>query len=167
MYPDVQLRNKKITTSLVVIVAVVIIAVTVNAWSHKTKTASTTATNPPTNSSVDSGTSTAPAANTNASTTYKDGTYSASESYPTPGGTEDITVHLTVKSDAITNATIDQNPTNNESAEYQDRFNMGYASYVVGKPLNSINLSRVSGASLTTEGFDAALEQIKNQAQKA
>jgi len=53
---------------------------------------------------------------------------------------------------------------NRESQHYQSRFLSGYKQYVVGKNISSVNLTNVSGSSLTPIGFDNALTQIKAQA---
>jgi hypothetical protein len=51
-----------------------------------------------------------------------------------------------------------------EASQYQSQFISGYKSLVVGKSIDSVSLSRVSGSSLTSQGFNNALQQIKNQA---
>ena len=43
-------------------------------------------------------------------------------------------------------------------------FAAGIASEVVGVPLDQISVSRVAGASLTTQGFMTALDAIKSEA---
>ena len=48
--------------------------------------------------------------------------------------------------------------------EYQDDFVGGYKSQVVGKSIAEIQLGKVSGSSLTSRGFNEALDQIRNQA---
>jgi len=156
-------RTKKIVTSFILIFSVVIIAVVVSTLSNNKSGTTSTAPSTITNSSPS-----APSTDriTSSSTAYKDGAYSASDSYETPGGTEQITVSATVKDSAISAISLKQSANNHDSRDYQDMFEQGYQSYVLGKPLNSISLSRVSGASLTTGGFNAALEQIKNQAQQ-
>jgi hypothetical protein len=101
----------------------------------------------------------------NTTANYKDGTYSASGSYVSPGGTERISVSVTVKDGVVTDSTVSQVANNRESEEYQAKFRNNYKSQVVGKKLSSISLSRVSGSSLTSGGFNDALDTIKSQAQ--
>ncbi|MFZ1301172.1 MAG: hypothetical protein WAQ27_01155 [Candidatus Microsaccharimonas sp.] len=96
--------------------------------------------------------------------TYKDGTYTKTGSYVSPGGRESINVTLTVSNDVITAATITGNANNGESKEHQNDFIAGYKSLVVGKDIDSVSLSRVAGSSLTTNGFNSALKLIKADA---
>jgi uncharacterized protein with FMN-binding domain len=164
-------NNQKMVASFIVILAVVVIAVGITYFTHKkdsglTGTAtSTVASNSPTatNSAAASDTATASSAGTS-SGTYKDGTYSAGGSYQTPGGQESISMTITVKNNIVTDTTLQQNANNRDSREYQAAFASGYKSKVIGKALSSISLSRVSGSSLTSDGFNSALEQIKSQA---
>lgn len=94
---------------------------------------------------------------------YADGTYYATKSYRTPDGTYEMTVGLTIKGDTVTNSTITYDSEGARSS-YTKRFNSGYQNQVIGKDLGSINLSRVSGSSLTTAAFNNALSSIKSQA---
>lgn len=96
---------------------------------------------------------------------YKNGTYSANGMYMSPGGQDEISVTLTVANDIVTDATVTPVSGDNTSLRYQNYFISGYKQYVIGQKLSSINLTRVSGSSLTPEGFDAALAKIKAQAQ--
>ncbi len=96
---------------------------------------------------------------------YKDGTYSATGSYRTPGGTESIEVTVTLAGGVVTQATVTQHATGGESEEYQSKFVSGYKAQVVGKKLSDLSLSRVAGSSLTPLGFNNAIETIKSDAQ--
>lgn len=96
---------------------------------------------------------------------YKDGTYTADGQYYVPHGFEDIKVTLTVKNNTVTDSQIVNSESNYTSAQFQENFASEYKSYVVGKKLTDINLSYVAGASDTTNGFDDALNQIRQQAQ--
>ncbi len=96
---------------------------------------------------------------------YKDGTYSSNGAFDTPDGTERIGVGATISGDKVTRLSIDDSNINSsESAQYTRRFMNGINSMVVGRSLDSISVSRVSGASLTPMGFNRALETIKNEA---
>ena len=95
---------------------------------------------------------------------YKNGTYSANGTYMSPGGQDVIAVTLTISNDVITDATVSSVSGDRTSLRYQSRFISGFKQYVVGQKVSSVNLSRVSGSSLTPEGFNAALAQIKAQA---
>lgn len=96
---------------------------------------------------------------------YKDGTYTENGTYISPGGRESIEVTITVANDIITDATVKGSATSGEAKEYQDDFASGYKTLVVGKDIDEVSLSRVAGSSLTSNGFNAALELIKTDAQ--
>jgi len=104
------------------------------------------------------------AENPTSPSTLRDGSYSADASYATPGGNESIGVTLTLKNGIIDNVILKQQPTGGETAEYQSRFASGYKQLVVGKKVNAVHLSRVAGSSLTSNGFNNALEQIQQNA---
>ncbi|MEI6022809.1 MAG: hypothetical protein WCQ32_03135 [bacterium] len=98
------------------------------------------------------------------SSTYKNGSYSATGSYMSPGGEDQIAVTLTIANDIVTAASVTPEAGDHTSARYQEKFISGYQGYVVGKNIASIYLTKVSGASLTPKGFNDALNQIKAQA---
>lgn len=99
-----------------------------------------------------------------ATNAFKDGTYSATGTYQTPGGRESIDVTVTLAEGAITDATVEQNARGGEAAEYQSKFVSGYKTQVIGKKIDEVNLSRVAGSSLTSNGFNNAIQDIENQA---
>lgn len=105
----------------------------------------------------DSGTTTDASAS---STTYADGEYTATGSYSSPGGTESVTVTLTLADDVVTDLTVTGDTDNNNSARYQSAFIGGITDLVVGKSLDEIDVDVVAGSSLTSGGFNEALEQI-------
>lgn len=101
---------------------------------------------------------------TGASTGYKDGTYSAQGSYSSPDGQENIKVTLVLQNGTVSDATVTAGTTAGQSGRYQRQFINGYKSQVVGKSIDSLQLSTVAGSSLTPEGFNDAVEQIKADA---
>jgi hypothetical protein len=100
-------------------------------------------------------------------TTYKNASYNASADYNAPGRTNHIVaVNLTVANDIVTDVSVSYSgDKSGESSQYQKRFSGSIQSQVVGKKLDSISLSRVGGASLTTNAFNEALVNIKASAQ--
>ena len=96
--------------------------------------------------------------------TYKNGTYSAMGSYMTPEGQVAINVSVTITDDIITDANVTSASGDRTSVRYQNKFISGYKQYVVGKNIADVQLSKVSGSSLTPDGFNNALSQIKSQA---
>lgn len=95
----------------------------------------------------------------------KDGTYVATGSYDSPGGTESITISVTLKNGTITDTSAMSGANDHDAQEFQNQFIASYKSSVVGKPINGMRMGRVSGSSLTAQGFNNALSQIIQQAQ--
>lgn len=100
--------------------------------------------------------------------TYKPGTYNATGHYTSPGGNQSITISLSVAADGtVTDTTATSGAIDRESDEWQGRFINGYKQQVVGKKISDIQLSRVSGSSLTSQGFNEAVDQISQQAKQS
>lgn len=112
-------------------------------------------------SSLNTSSSTA-SANSNA--TYKDGTYDASANFQTPDGIDGITVKVTIANNVITSVSADTTASSRESQQYDDAFLSSYKSEVVGKNVNEVHLNRTAGASLTSDGFNKALDEIRQNA---
>lgn len=97
--------------------------------------------------------------------TYADGSYTAEGSYsPQPGTVETISVTLTLESDVVTAVEVTGDPQAAESQRYQSEFIGGIADVVVGQDIDDLSVSKVGGSSLTSGGFNEALEQIKTEA---
>lgn len=101
---------------------------------------------------------------TSSSSSYKDGTYSASVNYYVPHGTNSLTAKITVKDGKVTALSTDHEYADHESGMYVDSFESAIKSAVVGQDVGSLSLSRVGGATLTTQAFDDALTTIRNDA---
>jgi hypothetical protein len=96
---------------------------------------------------------------------YTDGNYSAIGTFTAPGVTNHLNVSLTISKDVITDSTVTiPNGTDPTSKNYDNNFIANYKPYVTGKPLANLNLSKVSSASLTPNGFNNALTQIRSSA---
>ncbi len=95
---------------------------------------------------------------------YTDGTYSADGSYASPGGQESISVSITLASGVVTAVEVTPEASSGNALQYQKQFASGISSEVVGKDIDDISVSRVSGSSLTSAGFNAALDEIKSEA---
>lgn len=98
--------------------------------------------------------------------TYADGTYEASASYPNPGGVSSVDVTLTLAGGKVSDVEVKPGA-QGTSLQYQEKFISGIAGEVVGKSLDELDVSKVSGSSLTSQGFNAALEEIKSKASQA
>ena len=101
---------------------------------------------------------------TNTDASYTDGTYSADGSYQAPSGTESITVEVTLADDKITDITVTPHATDPTAKGHQAEFVGGIADQVVGKDIDTLNVTKVSGSSLTSGGFKIAIAAIKEQA---
>lgn len=156
--------RKKLVAFFAVLIVIVAIVGTV-AITKKQKSDSTTAveSTSPATSNADTLTNSDPAASSSASA-YKDGDYTASGDYSSPGGQETITIKVTLKDGVVTETSATAQATDDEAQEYQDQFISGYKQLVVGKKVDAVRLSRVAGSSLTSQGFNNALDQIKSQA---
>jgi len=95
---------------------------------------------------------------------YADGEYTAEGAYQTPETVETISVTLTLKDDVVTDVEVTGDPLAPETTRYQGQFIAGIADVVVGKRLDELQVDRVAGSSLTSGGFDQAVEAIKTQA---
>ena len=95
---------------------------------------------------------------------YKDGTYSADGNYTSPNGTETVGVQLTLANGTVSAVEITEHPSNPNTRKFQGQFAGGIADQVVGKSLDEIKVSKVAGSSLTSGGFNQAVETIKTQA---
>lgn len=117
----------------------------------------------PTNSNTNNNTIQTPVADTTKKT-YKDGTYTAIGSYNSPGGPDKISITLTLKNNIVTSVSAIPMAGDPKSERYQQTFISGYQTFVVGKNIDTIKLTNVSGSSLTPIGFNDALAKIKEQA---
>jgi len=96
--------------------------------------------------------------------TYTDGDYTESAEYQSPNGTEEITVDLTLADGVITAVTVTGDGDNPNSKLYQSKFAGGIADVVVGKSIDEISVDKVAGSSLTSAGFNDAIDAIKADA---
>lgn len=97
--------------------------------------------------------------------TYKDGEYSATGNYVSPGGPQQVGVTVTLSNNVITALSLDTSQTKGTSKEFQGKFASGVDALVIGKNIDEIDVDKVAGSSLTSTGFDDAIDQIKTQAQ--
>ena len=87
-------------------------------------------------------------------------------SYSVPGGSTSIGVKITINNDKITAVTITPNASHsNESYPYQVNYASGIGGLVIGTSVDSsFNFGAVNGASLTNNGFKAAMITIRAKA---
>ncbi|MEE3849244.1 FMN-binding protein [Gordonia sp. LSe1-13] len=96
---------------------------------------------------------------------YADGEYSATGEYVSPGGPQEVGVTVTLANSVVTAVSVDTSQTQGTSKEFQDKFAGGIDEIVVGQNIDELDVDKVSGSSLTSGGFNDAIEQIKSEAQ--
>jgi len=97
---------------------------------------------------------------------FRAGEYEATGSYTTPDGqTQSIEVEVELAADGtITDLDADGQAEGGNSEQYQGKFESGINQQVVGKRITELDVDKVSGSSLTSGGFNDAIEQIVSQA---
>jgi uncharacterized protein with FMN-binding domain len=93
---------------------------------------------------------------------YIDGVYTATGQYG--GGPSFVTVTVTLKGGAVTEVQVKPHATVARSLELQQRFAAAVPHVVVGKPIETIKVGKLAGSSHTPDGFNAAIQQIRDQA---
>jgi uncharacterized protein with FMN-binding domain len=148
-------KTRKFITSVAVLVVVTFLVIGAKAFDKKTVVAVATP-------SVTTQPTTPASGAANGS--YKDGTYQATGKYSSPGGTQSVVVSLTIANDTVTGSTAQGQAQDGVAQIYQSDFVNGYKKFVIGKKLTEIRISHISGSSLTSKGFNSALQQIEKQA---
>jgi uncharacterized protein with FMN-binding domain len=149
--------TKKLQASIALIILTAVLVGSEVTFHDKSATVATT-------NSKTAGVTTPTKTTTSSTTTYKDGSYTARGSYDSPGGTESLTVRLTLTGDKVSAAKVQAGANDPTALSYQMSFINGYKRFVVGKDITSIRLTNVSGSSLTSQGFNEALKNIERQA---
>lgn len=108
----------------------------------------------------------APTHSVDPSATFRDGTYTATGDYVSPGGPSAVAVKLTLKDNMVTAITVTPKAENPTAVSYETRFSSGVSGLVVGKRISELNVTKVSGSSLTSMGFDRAIAAIEARAKK-
>ena len=111
-----------------------------------------------------SGPASASASSPSSSGSLKDGTYSATGDYQSPGGPSAVAVTVTLRSGTITAVKVDPKAPNPTAQQYESQFASGIGAVAVGKPIEGLQVGAVSGSSLTSQGFEKALAAIRSEA---
>ncbi len=96
------------------------------------------------------------------------GEFKSSVNYRVPAGhTEDLELAIEINDGVISSVEFELEATNSESKRYQGWFEDSFdQSELIGKKIEDVDLSRVGGASLTTNAFMDALDIIANDIRK-
>ncbi|MEK7673545.1 MAG: hypothetical protein AAB373_06715 [Patescibacteria group bacterium] len=101
-------------------------------------------------------------------TKYKNGVYNSTGSYSSPAGQESITVSVTIENDMVKAMTVGALASNETSRLFQEKFQGGVGTMVIGKSIDGIGgYAQVNGSSLTPKGFDNALANIRASAKNS
>ncbi|MCC9196078.1 FMN-binding protein [Arthrobacter sp. zg-Y820] len=96
---------------------------------------------------------------------YADGEYSAQGTYTPPSNTtEEVDVTLTLEGGVVTALEVTASGNHPTSKQYQREFTSGVQEEVVGKNLDELDVDKIAGSSLTSSGFNKALESIRTEA---
>lgn len=97
---------------------------------------------------------------------YAAGEYTATGTYTTPGGEEQVGVTLTLQADGTISAlSVQEMGVNPNSKQFQGLFASGIADVAVGQSIADLEVDVVAGSSLTSGGFNAAVDAIEAEAQ--
>jgi uncharacterized protein with FMN-binding domain len=100
----------------------------------------------------------------NVESRYQDGAYSADGWYGSLPSS--IGVELTLEDDVITDVGVTTHATDPTSLDYQQRFADAVPEVVIGRPIDEVRVSELAGSSGTPDGFNDALDRIKNEASR-
>lgn len=95
---------------------------------------------------------------------YADGEYVAEGDYTTPGGQESVTVTVTLEDGVVSTLEVEGSGGSPNTQRYQGEFIENIDAEVVGKNIDDLEVSKVAGSSLTSGGFNSAIETIKSDA---
>lgn len=95
---------------------------------------------------------------------YADGEYSATGEYQSPGGPESIEVTVALEGNVVTAVTVTGNASAGTAVRYQTEFSGGIDAEVVGVNIDELSVDKVAGSSLTSGGFNDAIDKIKADA---
>ncbi|MER2134267.1 MAG: FMN-binding protein [Arthrobacter sp.] len=96
---------------------------------------------------------------------FQDGEYTASGTYIPPSNTkEEVTVSLALEDGVVTDLEVSTSGNHPTSKRYQAEFTNGIQQEVLGKPIDEVKVDKVASSSLTSSGFNKALDAIMNEA---
>lgn len=147
----IYIQKYALPVSVLVVIVIAAVLVLTNSNSNPAPSPSSTTT-----------TLRSPSTATNSS--YKNGTYEVTGEYTSPGGEREVGVSITLENGVVTSSEFEGRASDATSQRFQKEFSDNYQAMVVGKNIDELMLTKVSGSSLTPKGFNDALEKIKQQA---
>lgn len=151
------MKNKNLTTGIIIVAIIVIVTISAAYYQN---TQSQSASLPTSTSEIADENN----IRNNKVSEYESGVYEVTGDYISPGGAEQIGVIITLEDGVVVDASVEVLAEREISVEMQEDFAANYQPLVLGKNIDEINLSKVSGSSLTPIGFNDALEKVKEQA---
>lgn len=151
------MNKKNLTTGIVIVVIIVIVTISASYYQQLSST-------PNIQSNRETPQTSEEMVAEETTDIYKDGTYEVDGNYISPGGAEEIGVTLTLENGIVTDSIVEVRATRDISVTMQSDFAANYKEQVIGKNIDDIMLTKVSGSSLTPKGFNDAVEKIKEQA---
>ena len=116
-------------------------------------------------SAVDEASGTPSAAPAAGSREFQDGEYTATGTYIPPSTSrEEVKVTLSLQDGIVTELEVSTSGNHPTSKAYQREFTGGVQDEVVGKPIDELNVDKIGTSSLTSSGFNKALDAIMNEA---
>lgn len=97
---------------------------------------------------------------------FRDGEYTSAGRYLTPGGDESILVTVHLRGGIVTSVVARTEALSPTARQFQEQFRVSVAAQVVARPLASVSVDVVAGASLTSSGFNDALAGIRAEARR-
>lgn len=98
-------------------------------------------------------------------TAFTAGTYEVQAQYNNPDGVTSIKVSLSLDDDGtVTDVTVTPEATGGNGLMFQKIFAENIGAEVVGKPITEIEVDKVAGSSLTSAGFNSAVDAVIAQA---
>lgn len=96
---------------------------------------------------------------------YCNGDYSVVINYEVSDGSDAyVNARIVLEDDEVQYATASYGATSQEVQQWQSEFDNDFRKLVIGKSLDDVALSRVGGASLTTDAYQQAVELIEDEA---
>jgi uncharacterized protein with FMN-binding domain len=103
-----------------------------------------------------------PAPDDDGTAEYRDGQYEATGWYG--GLPSSITVDLSLRDGVITDVEVTPHAEDETSLGLQRRFAEAVPGVVVGRSIDEVELDKLAGSSGTTQGFNDAVDQIRDEA---